>query len=547
VKTLWISSSLFFLVMAAGCGESSSIWSKCSNYIYGTKYEFECTTLQVPLNWDQTDGETIDFFIRRRLGKADNNQSNHTQLWLLQGGPGVSGLPYAPLAAAIADTLPVDVYIPDHRGTGNSSRLSCPTYESASSDHGIEVTSAELSGCLQVAEQQWGEKLADFTTTAAARDVGYAIEHLNQLNDIQQDVFVFGNSYGTYWANRYFQIFPNQAVGGILDSVVSPSLKFTSVADDFEKVGEDLLTYCAKDANCNSKLGPDPKQFLVDLFNSIETGHCSALTAKFKLASQPELENVIKGILSELLEVWLYRVFIPPVLYRLSNCTSSDVTALFNLAVYLSSSPDTQFSSLLYWNISYSELWGDPPPSVDELRTREQLSYFDPGFASESRPMYDTWPRYPHDSYYNLWADTTVPLLILQGGLDPQTPYEQASKAADYFTAAYQYFVEFPISPHGIIIQSPMASAGSSVTDLNNQCGFKILVSFLNNRFSEPDLTCRDDIIPIEFTDRFQISNSLFGESDYWGDQSTSTAPLRVSTDFEIPMPPPINPSPFPR
>jgi hypothetical protein len=92
-----------------------------------------------------------------------------------------------------------------------------------------------------------------------------------------------------------------------------------------------------------------------------------------------------------------------------------------------------------------------------------------------------------------------------------------------------------------------MAGSGSSPFDLSNQCGFQALISFLDNRFSEPDSTCIPNMLPIVFADSLQISETLFGTSDYWGDQSTLMSPLRASPDSATPALPPIHPSPLPR
>jgi hypothetical protein len=53
-------------------------WGACPD-----RFRSECTTLSVPLNHDDPEGESIDVFLSHRPGMGK-------QLWLLQGGPGAS-------------------------------------------------------------------------------------------------------------------------------------------------------------------------------------------------------------------------------------------------------------------------------------------------------------------------------------------------------------------------------------------------------------------------------------------------------------------------
>ena len=74
-------------------------------------------------------------------------------------------------------------------------------------------------------------------------DVGELI-NLFKRNGIHDSAFVYGVSYGTYWAERYMQLFPRQAKGVILDSVVAqtgsdihPRTSFARLTEGFDFVG----------------------------------------------------------------------------------------------------------------------------------------------------------------------------------------------------------------------------------------------------------------------------------------------------------------------
>ena len=112
---------------------------------------------------------TIGLFVKRFRGAPSSGPRK--QLWLLQGGPGFSGADFEPFVRAFtSEVTNLDVYLPDHRGTGRSSRLGCPQ-EDPSSPGGFSITPAEWPACLASVKAQWGPRLNGFTTTDAARDL----------------------------------------------------------------------------------------------------------------------------------------------------------------------------------------------------------------------------------------------------------------------------------------------------------------------------------------------------------------------------------------
>ena len=123
-------------------GAGAVNWSPCpvsSDESFGGGAE--CATIKVPLDWSDPDGPKIDFFVKRLPAVM---QPSRGQLWFLNGGPGYSGADYDNFAKAQT----IDLYLPDHRGTGRSSRLGCPTYESDESEGGFNLSQAELPGCV---------------------------------------------------------------------------------------------------------------------------------------------------------------------------------------------------------------------------------------------------------------------------------------------------------------------------------------------------------------------------------------------------------------
>ena len=104
----------------------------------------------MPLDWDDPEGERIVFFVKRRLAKV---QPARAQLWFLQGGPGNSVVPFeASIPKYVAGDPTVDLYMPEHRGVGKSTRLACPEAEKTESAGGVITMYEELPACLPVLE-----------------------------------------------------------------------------------------------------------------------------------------------------------------------------------------------------------------------------------------------------------------------------------------------------------------------------------------------------------------------------------------------------------
>lgn len=247
-------------------------WSSCSLLTGKEGKEAECATIPLPLDWSDPQGKTIDVFIKRI--RATSSQG---QLWLLHGGPASSGQGVEAIVKPLLDTgkLPLDIYIIDHRGTGRSTRIGCPTQEAKDSPGGYSVTPDELKGCLAAIEKEWGKGFQQFTTTNAARDL-YAL--INRTKGPNEPFFLFGVSYGTFWAHRFLQLYPKAPKGVVLDSLCMPGHCHQTRADDYsEETAIKLMSLCAKDPFCNQKLGPDPWKRTKEIFQKFEQGHCQLL------------------------------------------------------------------------------------------------------------------------------------------------------------------------------------------------------------------------------------------------------------------------------
>jgi pimeloyl-ACP methyl ester carboxylesterase len=500
----WLACVLAVLfVLGCNGGGSESQWEACPHYVDNpTDLQAECATFLLPLKWSQPDGSTIDVFVQRLSG---TDPGKRRQFWLLAGGPGFSGANYDRFMETLSGLDPgLDLYLLDRRGVGRSARLGCTDQESEQSEEGYTITENEWPGCIQSLKDQWGDDLAEFNTTAAARDLNHLIELTREPG---QDVFIYGSSCGTVWAHRYLQLFPDQPTGVILDSLAI-HMSFSEYDAFFDQVGEAYIQYCADDALCSGKLGNDPWSTIGALFDKLDQGHC------------PDLEVTTEGFrnsLGTLLMYWSTRTLIPPLVYRLDRCSPSDVTAIEHIReVFAPSGPpsyyETLASSALFYHVVLSEMWADPPPSPEDLQTIVDGTYMTNELGPPAARLYDLWPRYSPDEFQGEWADTQVPMLMMSGELDPQTPIWVANPAAGVFNGPHQHFYTFPRTPHNVVNQSYV-----NTPDVPN-CGTQLLLAFLADPTTEPDAACLDDIRAIDFAGTPKYSDYFFGTEDLWED-----------------------------
>lgn len=474
-----------------GGGADPLVWGDCPPF-----FQKECATVTVPLSYDEPDGKSISVLVARRLSGVPDAP----QLWLLEGGPGGSGGDFFAFIDTLVETLPgVDIYTLDHRGVGQSTRLGCKGEDSPS---GLGISGWQQ--CANDLTATWGDGLAGFNTSNAAHDLARLIDRTRAPG---QRVFVYGVSYGTYWTMRYLQLHPDQPTAVILDSIVSPGEQLLSRFDSqYDPVAKEYLELCKADALCSSKLGPDPWARLQDLYTKIDGGHCSQLGV-----TRP----ILRRVLASLLQRWGGRAYALALAYRLDRCDTGDVAAIATLFnVLYGKTPEYHgFSAALQLNISFSELWEKPAPTAAELQAMDDAALFSPDFNGYYGPVFDFWPRYDAGPITTAWPSAKVPVLVLNGTLDPQTPYALAKLSGPHFSAPHQTFVTVPNSPHGVVFQSPTGDPD------NIQCGQRILTSFVQDPEAPPDTSCIASMLPVTFTGD-ATTQTLLGTSDLWENEA---------------------------
>lgn len=431
----------------------------------------ECATMAVPADWTEPEGDQIEVFVKRFPAAV---QPATGQLWMLEGGPGFPSATMEHTAFLFASTNPtLDIYLPDHRGTGKSTFAQC----------------IDASTCAETIPH-----LAGLTTTGAARDLAALID----ATDTGADVFVYAVSYGTYWAQRYLQLRPEQPAAVVLDSLVPVVFDFAQFDRNFDDKAHEILAICAADTTCSAKLGGDPVGRAQQVIDAVDP--------PCELPKPPqEYFGALVG------NDYFDRLLLPASIYRALRCDQGDRDWLLQVEAYQNwyeSLFRVGFSDTLQSNILSSEMW-QSDATVEELEAeRETMLAFDAsvrwaGIANE-------WPRYPRDEYYGKWPSSPAPTLVLQGGLDARTPYGDVASAQ--YSGPNQYYVELPQGAHSVVwpLFAPMSDLAAP------GCGAQIMASFLSNPSERPDTSCIAQMAPIDFVSPPPEWLALVGIDELW-------------------------------
>ncbi|MDV3513816.1 alpha/beta fold hydrolase [Stenotrophomonas sp. C1657] len=364
-----------------------------------------CVTVDVPLRHADPSGERIALFVRRIPAGADLPKRG--EVWLLSGGPGESGASLYPLIPTYQRAFPgFDLVIPDHRGTGRSSRI-CPVQESPESPEGTGLAGAEWGPCIGSMYANL-QRTSAFSITEAAQDLGV----LMSAADRGGQVLLYGVSYGTQLALRSLQVNDLGVDGLILDGLVPPETtetwdlsRRTALVDQVGRQSMDeasLQRYrtllAVKDAAWQKDVpGGDLRRFFAALL------------------SFPALRDRIPKIVPQLSEG-------DP---RSLVATVKDWNAAL---VQLGQGGNNQPALPLVMLIAASENNARPELSLDTVNEEAKDALFVspiPGLLVSG-----SVPRYPRDAWFGKTPDTLPRTLVLQGTLDPNTAYIGAKEHA---------------------------------------------------------------------------------------------------------------------
>jgi pimeloyl-ACP methyl ester carboxylesterase len=409
-------------------------WESCEG-------DFECASLEVPLNYSEPDGETIDLALLKVAARDDSQGA----LVVNPGGPGAPGTDYAAAASRVfREPLlrAFDIVGFDPRGTGDSAPVDCLTDDQLdvylSSDPNPDTAEEEREfaglirefgrGCAELS----GDEVNHVSTIEAARDMDVLRSALGE-----RTLTYFGASYGTKLGATYAELFPDLVGRLVLDGAVDVSLDNRQLgleqAAGFETALRAYIQNCV-DTTESCFLGDSVDEGLATISGLLDDVESSPLPAGDR---DLQIGNAFYGIVTPLYnrDYWFL------LSTALRSALDGSGTALMELAdIYSSRGPEgyTDNSSEAIFAINCL----DDPSSVGFGQVAAELPAFEeasPTFGSifawsltSCRGSTGTSTEEPIE----IRGEGAAPILVVGTTRDPATPMKWAEALASQLESA---------------------------------------------------------------------------------------------------------------
>ncbi|HEY1420650.1 MAG TPA: alpha/beta hydrolase [Candidatus Dormibacteraeota bacterium] len=397
------------------------VWSSCGS-------NFQCATLQVPLDYSHPTARTIGLALIRK--PASVTASRIGSLVLNFGGPGESGVSDL---QAFADSMTeinkrFDLVSWDTRGVGASSPMHClsgPAEDSYLAIDGVLDDPQEKQAAIQAdrdfasaCQQSNGDTLPFMDTPSTARD-------LDMIRAAVRDdkLTYLGFSYGTYIGQNYAHLFPNHVRALSLDGVVDPSVAANdsnlAQIQGFQTNLDAFLANCRASTTCTYGRSGDPGAKLTALMNRLDT------TPMAVGNRQLTRTLAMTGLAAALYDQGSW----PLLDQALTAVSSGDGRILMYLAdSYNGRNADGTYSSLFNgaFDSTYCLDWPVPLDIAAYDQLAQAYAKASPLFGPESQ--YSNlqcayWPVKPTSHTGPIPVSGTPPILLVGGTNDPATPY----------------------------------------------------------------------------------------------------------------------------
>jgi pimeloyl-ACP methyl ester carboxylesterase len=465
----------------------------------------QCTSIEVPLDWDDPEGEQI---VVAALRVPTTAQPRRGQMWMLDGGPGGSGLGFFN-DTALVDAITGagwDYVVPSHRGT-LSPALDCDFLDPLSPE------------CRDRVQDDWGDGVRHFNTRWAARDVGEFIARTEA--ELDESTIVYGVSYGTYWAQFYVGEHPDQADGVILDSVVPTDGDLAAEEFIVQQRAEALLQACVDDPICGPRVGfTSGAEFSAAVIAAIDDGDCGG--SDFGLWEDASYRYEF----GQLMNSHRVRNYIPLLAAMLTRCdpeltqlVETSVNQLF-AAAFADRRPidalplgvpfelfSSQILQALVMGTTMLLPDAQPQTAVDAARNH----FASLGFGDWANNTNAVWGDLP-DVEFDRDFVTETPLLIFNSTYDLQTVFPWAQQVAEH---QMQPLHEFADGQHALAF----SGTGGKFPD-GSPCARKLMLDFSADPTASLDASCVNELPAIDpnlaRADLQEISTIVFSTDDPW-------------------------------
>jgi pimeloyl-ACP methyl ester carboxylesterase len=239
----------------------------------------ECATLEVPLDWDEPEGETIEIALARR--QAEDPGERIGVLIDMPGGPWGSGVTNVLHGNdRFSDELyeRFDVVGFDPRGSGRSTPILCSAELLAEAPAPVMADKdafAERAAYNEELRDDCREHTGELFDHASSLHVVHDLEAIRMALGEEQLSF-YGVSYGTLLGQQYPEYYPEGVRAFALDSVMNHDLDtraFLHTQGEAMQVSfDEFVSWCEDAEACALHGEGDVREFWHDLLDSADAG-----------------------------------------------------------------------------------------------------------------------------------------------------------------------------------------------------------------------------------------------------------------------------------
>jgi len=441
-----------------------------------------CVTLPMPRDHDDPSAGTIDITFGVRLAGGESQ----AVMFFSTGGPGTAGLALAdgyldPVAPEMLEA--VDFVFFDQRGTGPVHGIACPETESAYAfsdpsiarpDEAIAIARGFAESC--VAEVADPTILPYLGTDQAIRD----LEAFRQAIGGPR-VWIYGESYGTQFAQTYATAYPDIIDGVILDGIVDLSLTseqfYAAYTTASENILDRVLASCDADPACAAEMGAPARDVYARVQARLEGG---AVAIDFPLGSGEIVQRIVTAsqLAGNAFSALYGNEGRADFLRVLAAAGQGNLMPMARLGYYnlgIDSETDQAWYDPSWFGSAYYaincldyEAEGATPEAASAsivAQSAEHLSA-SPRLALSymtERLVCAWWPHHGPDTRPAQFAGGDFPTIILNGDADPITPVSMAYDVFDH--AQNSFLVVMQGGPH-VIWGRNLACPDQTVTDM---------------------------------------------------------------------------------
>ncbi len=482
--------SIFFLSLLFSCQTATKTYSPdfviSENTLFDIPEDQEYTFgyLRVPENRKNPESRMIELPVYIFKSRSENPKPDPVIFTV--GGPGNTTMRNAPYMKYYKYLDDRDLILFEQRGTTYAKpHLACPEWADAARKSSLpdfqdSADSLMAAAAITCRDRLTGEgvDLNGYNTREIAADLAdlkITLE-LDQINLLTM-------SYSTKIALAMLRDYPDGIRSVVMDSPLPLEVSYDeeSITNLVTKLNE-ILNDCSLDAECNSKY-PDLKNRFWKYMQEI-TEDPLEITV-----SNPENGNDetfwLRGRDVILLFSDVSTSGVVEVPFQMEKLLNNDLQLVREMLQGLFSPPGTGDGRGMRLSVWCAE----EHPFVSQENVEKQKREF-PALRGLSPVVFEDticriWSVERMPAIDNEAVQSEIPVLLINGGYDNETPARWAEKMQEDLTNSYH--IVFPGWKHG------------PITYWDNPCAMDVAVDFFNDPFTKPETPCLGELPPVSF------------------------------------------------